>query len=53
MTCHPERPQGAKDLLRAFATNRSMEILRRFSRFTSFAPQNDILHIGYELFEMP
>jgi hypothetical protein len=24
----------------------SMEILRRFSRFTSYAPQNDMLHIG-------
>ncbi|HEX9923132.1 MAG TPA: hypothetical protein VGD99_10750, partial [Anaerolineae bacterium] len=38
---HPERPKGAKDLLRAVATNHSMEILRRFSRFASFAPQND------------
>jgi hypothetical protein len=40
MTCHPERPQGAKDLPRAFARNHSMEILRRF------APQNDMSHIG-------
>ena len=40
MTCHPERPQGGKDLLRAFASHRSMEILRRC------APQNDMLHIG-------
>jgi hypothetical protein len=77
--CHPELPQGAKDLLKAFAiafqimflsrgvplrlprgagarvrpyksqnvflknySNGFMEILRRFSRFASFAPQNDM-----------
>jgi hypothetical protein len=34
---HPERPKGAKDLLRAVATNHSMEILRRC------APQNDMV----------
>jgi hypothetical protein len=25
-----------------------MEILRRFSRFASYAPQNDMLHIDYQ-----
>jgi hypothetical protein len=40
--CHPERPQGAKDLLWAFARHHSLEILRRY------APQNDMLPIGNE-----
>jgi hypothetical protein len=38
----PERPQGTKDLLIAFANKRYMEILRRYSRFASYAPQNDM-----------
>jgi hypothetical protein len=38
-SCHPERPEGAKDLLGVLANNRFMEILCRFSRFASCAPQ--------------